>query len=153
GLPFMSLSFGLGFRVIPALGACARQFQPAGFRFPLADWRLAFCKNTNNPLLNLRKTASLAWRAASFAPGRPNQLGHERKTNTCFAKIASLSLVFLGQDAESRSTPNGNKLAEWAGTLQKGAYIKVEGELRYREYTPAESDRSVRVAEIHANSI
>ena len=94
---------------------------------------------------------------------------------------------FLGQDAESRSTPNGttytrlslatsvswkekgsneyktrtewhriiswNKLAEWASTLQKGAYIEVEGELRYREYTPAESDRSVRVAEIHANSI
>jgi single-strand DNA-binding protein len=94
---------------------------------------------------------------------------------------------FLGQDAESRSTPNGtaytrfslatsvswkekgsneyrtrtewhrviswNKLAEWAGTLQKGAYIEVEGELRYREFTPAESDRSVRVAEIHANSI
>ena len=46
-----------------------------------------------------------------------------------------------------------NKLAEWAGTLQKGTYIEVEGELRYREYTPAESDRSVRVAEIHANSI
>ena len=94
---------------------------------------------------------------------------------------------FLGQDAESRSTPNGtvytrlslatsvswkekgsndsktrtewhrviswNKLAEWAGTLQKGAYIEVEGELRYREYTPTESDRTVRVAEIHANSI
>ena len=46
-----------------------------------------------------------------------------------------------------------NKLAEWAVTLPKGAYIEVEGELRYREYTPAESDRSVRVAEIHANSI
>jgi single-strand DNA-binding protein len=94
---------------------------------------------------------------------------------------------FLGQDAESRSTPNGtaytrlslatsvswkekgsnkyktrtewhriiswNKLAEWAGTLQKGAHIEVEGELRYSEYTPAESDRSVRVAEIHATSI
>ena len=94
---------------------------------------------------------------------------------------------FLGQDAESRSTPNGtvytrlslatsvswkekgsneyktrtewhriiswNKLAEWAGTLQKGAYIEVEGELRYREYTPAESERSLRVAEIHAKSI
>jgi single-strand DNA-binding protein len=94
---------------------------------------------------------------------------------------------FLGQDAESRFTPNGtaytrlslatsvswkekgsneyntrtewhriiiwNKLAEWAGTLQKGAYIEVEGELRYREYTPAESDRSVRIAEIHAKSI
>jgi single-strand DNA-binding protein len=99
-----------------------------------------------------------------------------------------LTLIgFLGQDAETRSTPNGtvytrlslatsvswkekgsneyntrtewhriiswNKLAEWAGTLQKGAYIEVEGELRYREYTPTESDRSVRVAEIHANSI
>ena len=94
---------------------------------------------------------------------------------------------FLGQDAESRSTPNGtaytrlslatsvswkekggteyttrtewhriiswNKLAESAGTLQKGAYIEVEGELRYREYTSTESERSVRVAEIHANSI
>jgi single-strand DNA-binding protein len=46
-----------------------------------------------------------------------------------------------------------NKLAEWAGTLQKGAYIEVEGESRYREYTPAESDRSLRVAEIHAQSI
>ena len=94
---------------------------------------------------------------------------------------------FLGQDAETRSTPEGavytrfslatnvswkekgsneyktrtewhrviswNKLAEWAGTLQKGAYIEVEGELRYREYMPAESDHSLRVAEIHAQSI
>lgn len=33
------------------------------------------------------------------------------------------------------------------------AYVEVEGELRYREYTPAESDRSVRVAEIYASSI
>jgi len=39
------------------------------------------------------------------------------------------------------------------GTLEKGAYVEVEGELRYREYTPAESDRSIRVAEIYANSI
>ena len=94
---------------------------------------------------------------------------------------------FLGQDAETRSTPNGtpytrfslatsvswrenghdeyktrtewhrvicwNKLADWAGNLQKGAYVEVEGELRYREYTPAESDRSVRTAEIYATSI
>ena len=94
---------------------------------------------------------------------------------------------FFGQNAESRSTANGdgytrfslatsvswkangsneykartewhrvicwNKLAEWAGTLQRGAYVEVEGELRYREYTPAESDRSIRVTEIYANSI
>ena len=94
---------------------------------------------------------------------------------------------FLGQDAESRSTPNGNaytrfslatsvswkvketgeyntrtewhrvvgwnKLGQWAASLQKGAYVEVEGELRYREFTPAESDRSVRVAEIYASSI
>ena len=46
-----------------------------------------------------------------------------------------------------------NKLADWAGNLQKGAYVEVEGELRYREYIPAESDRSVRVAEIYAASI
>ena len=46
-----------------------------------------------------------------------------------------------------------NKLADWTGTLQKGAYVEIEGELRYRDYTPAEADRSVRVAEIHAHSI
>ena len=94
---------------------------------------------------------------------------------------------FLGQHAETRSTPNGtvytrfslatsvswkekssdnyntrtewhrviswNKLGVWAGALQKGAYVEVEGELRYREFTPAESDRSIRVAEVYANSI
>src|SRR3954470_18053810 len=94
---------------------------------------------------------------------------------------------FLGQDAETRTTPNGNrytrfslatsvswrengnteyktrtewhrvicwnKLADWAGNLQKGAYVEVEGELRYREYTPAEFDRSMRTAEIYARSI
>ena len=94
---------------------------------------------------------------------------------------------FLGQDAETRTTPNGNsytrfslatsiswkengngdyktrtewhrvicwnKLADWAGNLHKGAYVEVEGELRYREYTPTESDRNVRVAEVCAASI
>ena len=94
---------------------------------------------------------------------------------------------FLGQDAASRSTPNGtaytrlslatsvswkpkgsneyktrtewhrvicwSKLSDWAGSLQKGAYVEVEGELRYREYTPAESGRTVQVAEIYASSI
>jgi single-strand DNA-binding protein len=104
-----------------------------------------------------------------------------------FFKNRITLIEFLGQDAESRSTPNGtvftrlslatsmswkekgsneyktrtewhrifcwNRLADWAGTLQKGAYVEIEGELRYRDYTPAESDRSVRVAEIHAHSI
>ena len=94
---------------------------------------------------------------------------------------------FIGQDAETRSTPNGNdytrfslatnnswkengsteyktrtewhrvicwnKLADWAGNLPKGAYVEVEGELRYREYTPSESTNTVRVAEIYATSI
>jgi single-strand DNA-binding protein len=46
-----------------------------------------------------------------------------------------------------------NKLAEWVGSLRKGAYVEVEGELRYREHTPAESDRKIRVAEIYAKSI
>jgi single-strand DNA-binding protein len=46
-----------------------------------------------------------------------------------------------------------NKLGDWAGTLQKRAYVEIEGELRYRDYTPAESDGSVRAAEIHAHSI
>jgi hypothetical protein len=31
---FQLLSIGLGFRAIPALGSCARQFEPDGFRFP-----------------------------------------------------------------------------------------------------------------------
>jgi single-strand DNA-binding protein len=90
-----------------------------------------------------------------------------------FCKNRITLIGFLGQDAESRSTPNGtvftrlslatsmswkekgsneyktrtewhrilcwNKLAHWAGTLQKGAYVEIEGELRYRDYTPAES--------------
>ena len=104
-----------------------------------------------------------------------------------FCKNRITLIGFLGQDAESRSTPDGtvfirlslatsmswnekgsneyktrtewhrilcwNKLADWAGTLEKGAHVEIEGELRYRDYTPAEADRSVRVAEIHAHSI
>jgi single-strand DNA-binding protein len=45
------------------------------------------------------------------------------------------------------------KLGEWAGTLKKGALLEVEGELRYREYQPKDSDRKVRTAEIHVISI
>lgn len=32
-------------------------------------------------------------------------------------------------------------------------YVEVEGELCYRDFTPAESDRSVRIAEVYASSI
>ena len=94
---------------------------------------------------------------------------------------------FVGQDAETRTTPNGNqctrfslatsvswkengnpdyktrtewhrvicwnKLADWAGNLRKGGHVEVEGEFRYREYTPTESANTVRVAEVYATSI
>ena len=51
------------------------------------------------------------------------------------------------------------KLAEFAGKLEKGAHVQVEGELRYREYTEnrgSEADATTikrRLAEIHANRI
>jgi single-strand DNA-binding protein len=45
------------------------------------------------------------------------------------------------------------KLADWAGSLKKGAFVEVEGELRYREFQPEGSEHEVRVAEIHASSI
>jgi single-strand DNA-binding protein len=45
------------------------------------------------------------------------------------------------------------KLAEWAGSLKKGAFVEVEGELRYREFQPEGSAQKVRIAEIHANSV
>ncbi len=49
--------------------------------------------------------------------------------------------------------PHLTCLGQWAAGLQKVAYVEFEGELRYREFTPAESDRSVRVAEIYGRSI
>jgi single-strand DNA-binding protein len=51
------------------------------------------------------------------------------------------------------------KLAEFAGKLEKGAHVQVEGELRYREYKVdrgSDADNAAvtrRVAEIHANRI
>jgi single-strand DNA-binding protein len=51
------------------------------------------------------------------------------------------------------------KLAEFAGKLEKGAHVQIEGELRYREYKKDRgSDTSAapvkrRLAEIHANRI
>ena len=51
------------------------------------------------------------------------------------------------------------KLAEFAGKLEKGAHVQIEGELRYREYNKDRgSDASAapvkrRLAEIHASRI
>jgi single-strand DNA-binding protein len=51
------------------------------------------------------------------------------------------------------------KLAEFAGKLEKGAHVQIEGELRYREYKKdSGSDADTipikrRLAEIHVNRI
>lgn len=45
------------------------------------------------------------------------------------------------------------KFGEWAGSLKKGAFVEVEGELRYREFQPKGSDAKIRSVEIHASSI
>jgi single-strand DNA-binding protein len=45
------------------------------------------------------------------------------------------------------------KFGEWAGSLKKGAFVEVEGELRYREFQPKGSEAKVRTVEIHAVSI
>ncbi|MBS1852770.1 MAG: single-stranded DNA-binding protein [Acidobacteria bacterium] len=51
------------------------------------------------------------------------------------------------------------KLAEFAGKLEKGAHVQIEGELRYREYKKdrgSDADATPikrRMAEIHANRI
>jgi single-strand DNA-binding protein len=45
------------------------------------------------------------------------------------------------------------RLGEWAASPKKGAFVEVEGELRYREFLPADSSVKVRGAEIHVTSI
>jgi single-strand DNA-binding protein len=42
---------------------------------------------------------------------------------------------------------------QWAGSLKKGAFVEVEGELRYREFQPKGADAKIRSVEIHASSI
>jgi hypothetical protein len=85
------------------------------------------------------------------------EAGHHRMgiSTICADIVGSTSIVddrILNRRSLSVAK-SWSKLAEWAGTLQKGAHIEVEGEPRYREYTPAELDRRIRVAEIHASSI
>jgi single-strand DNA-binding protein len=93
-------------------------------------------------------------------------LGHQAETRftsngtayTRFSLATSVSWKEKGSDDYKTRTEwhrviSWNKLGAWAGALEKGAYVEVEGELRYREFTPAESDRTVRVADIYATSI
>ncbi|WP_263419286.1 single-stranded DNA-binding protein [Terriglobus albidus] len=47
----------------------------------------------------------------------------------------------------------GKKLAEFAGTLKKGAHLMVEGELRSRKYTSTKSNTEQTIWEIRVDSI
>ena len=93
-------------------------------------------------------------------------LGHPAETRstpngTVYTRFSlATSVSWKDKDSDDYKTCIGwhrviswNKLGLWAGTLQKGVCVEVEGELRYREFTPAESDCSGRMAEIYATSI
>jgi hypothetical protein len=67
--------------------------------------------------------------------------------------LASANAFGASADDRGNSCVVWATLGEWAGTLKKGALVEVEGELRYREYQPKDSDRKVRAAEIHVISI
>jgi single-strand DNA-binding protein len=91
------------------------------------------------------------------------------KTTKNGASVAILSLATKSSwknshgDYESRTEWHRctvwGKLAEFAGKLQKGAHVQIEGELRYREYKQdGGSDADTvptkrRTAEIHVNRI
>jgi len=47
----------------------------------------------------------------------------------------------------------GKKLAEFAGTLKKGAHLMVEGELRSRKYTSTKNNTEQTIWEIRVDSI
>lgn len=47
----------------------------------------------------------------------------------------------------------GKKLAEFAGTLKKGAHVMVEGELRSRKYDSTKTNSEVTIWEIRVDSI
>lgn len=47
----------------------------------------------------------------------------------------------------------GKKLAEFAGTLKKGAHLMVEGELRSRKYDSTKTNSEVTIWEIRVDSI
>lgn len=98
---------------------------PAGFGSPSQIAGFGFCKSTNNLLLTLRKTAFACLERGTLHSGRPNQSGQKRNTNKMLCKNRITLIGFLGQDAESRSTPNGNaytrfSLATSVSWRQKG---------------------------------
>jgi single-strand DNA-binding protein len=45
------------------------------------------------------------------------------------------------------------KLAEFAGTLKKGAHLQIEGELRSREYDSMKASTKQTIWEIRVNSV
>ena len=47
----------------------------------------------------------------------------------------------------------GKKLAEFAGTLKKGAHLMVEGELRSRKYTSNKNNAEQTIWEVRVDSI
>lgn len=47
----------------------------------------------------------------------------------------------------------GKKLAEFAGTLKKGAHLMVEGELRSRKYSSTKNNSEQTIWEIRVDSI
>jgi single-strand DNA-binding protein len=82
-----------------------------------------------------------------------------------FCKNRITLIGFLGKDAETKDSGEyrtrtewhrivvWGKFGEWAGSLKRGAFLEIEGELRYREFQPKSSDAKIRTAEIHAISI
>jgi hypothetical protein len=55
-------------------------------------------------------------------------------------------------NSSAASEPTWRVRFDWAGSLKKGAF-EAEGELRYREFQPADSDAKIRTAEVYAISI
>jgi hypothetical protein len=65
----------------------------AGFGLPPRLRASPFANSQTICFRILRKTGFAWLESGPFCSGRPNRSGHERKTNKCFAKVASLSSV------------------------------------------------------------
>lgn len=89
-------SAGLGFRVIPALGTWARQFQaPFLVSVSLPDCRLRLLQIHQTICFRTLRKTDFAWfESGPLCSGSPQPIGARKEDNKCFAKIASLSSVF-----------------------------------------------------------